>query len=281
MEKLNTYEQYSQVLASFKQGWARCATNKMMMRDELTALIEAGKLYYEQIGGTLWFFSDEDYFYSAHLYAPKDSPIQMHKQDKDVVVELMGNESRYNEQMDRELVEAGFDKGDKYLEYGAVLDEIIDDVKRQNKVMRSFWEKRGFTYRTAAKADYPELRDQWLDALGRDTYNVQALTDAQLDEMDKYGRSPVICDPEGKIVASSLYLKTGNVIYGYITATTYQGSGLGAANYFDELSRCCQEGCSKFASWVREDNNESNSMTHRMQKKTGKFFFQFVYTQSK
>ena len=277
MEKLQSYEQYSQVLALFKQGRARCATNKMMMRDELTALIEAGKLYYEQIGETLWFFSDEDYFYYAHLYAPADSPIQMEKQDKDVVVELLGNESRYNEQMDLELVAAGFEKGDRYFEYGAMRDEIIDDVKRQGKMMRAFWERRGVVFRKATKADYPELRVLWLDKIGADTYNVMALTDAQLEEMEDFGRSSLICDKSGTILAACHYYKTGNLAYPYITATRHPGSGLGACNYFVLIEQMYKEGCKKMLGWAREDNLEGNSIQVRSyQKKTGKFFWQFV-----
>ncbi len=280
MEKLQSYEQYSQVLAAFKQGRARCATNKMMMRDELTALIEAGKLYYEQIGDTLWFFSDEDYFYSAHLYAPADRPIQMEKQDKDVEVELMGNESRYNVQMDRELVAAGFEKGGKYLEYGSFLEDFIEMIRSRAKVMRAFWEKRGFTYRKATKADYPELRKQWLIMLGEDSYNVLALTDAQLDEMEKYGRCPVICDPQGRIVASSTFFKSGNLAYDYITETVFKKSGLGGSVAYERAICEYEEGCTKQLTWVREDNAESSSGAERVSDLTGKYLWQFVYRNS-
>lgn len=279
MEKIRTYEQYSQMLAAFKRGKARCGTNMIMMRQELTALIEAGKLYCEQIEGTLWFFSDEDYFYSAHLYAPADTPVRMIRQDKDVLVELIGNEARYDGQMESKLLAAGFDKHARYLEHAAQLDEIIDDVARQNKAMHAFWQRRGLTYRTAVRADYPQIRALWLDMLGRDSYNVTVLTDAELEEMERYGRCSLLCDGQGRILAAAHYLRPQGAKYAYVynVAGAFKGSGLGAAAYFDVLVHIYEEGCTKLTSWVREDNEDSNLMTRRAEKLSGKFFWQFVF----
>ena len=278
MEKVRTYEQYSRTLAAFKEGRARCGTNMLMMRDELTELIGAGKLYYEQIGETLWFFSDEEYYYKAHLYVPADAPVRMQKQDRNVLAELMGNERRYDERMERALLGAGFEKHAKYLEHAAVLDEIIDDVARQNSAMRAFWQRRGYVYRTAAAADYPRIRALWLDMLGRDSYNVSALTGAELEEMERYGRCSLICDGQGEIRAAAYYLRPRGAKYAYVynVAGAYKGSGLGAAAYFDALVHIYAEGCARLTSWVRQDNEESLRMTRRAEKPSGKFFWQFV-----
>ena len=238
MEKVRTYEQYSRTLAAFKEGRARCGTNMLMMRDELTELIGAGKLYYEQIGETLWFFSDEEYYYKAHLYVPADAPVRMQKQDRNVLAELMGNERRYD----------------------------------------AFWQRRGYVYRTAAAADYPRIRALWLDMLGRDSYNVSALTGAELEEMERYGRCSLICDGQGEIRAAAYYLRPRGAKYAYVynVAGAYKGSGLGAAAYFDALVHIYAEGCARLTSWVRQDNEESLRMTRRAEKPSGKFFWQFV-----
>lgn len=277
MEKLRTYEEYMEVLSSFKQGRARCRTNKMMMRDELAALVDAGKLSYEEIGGTLWFFSDEDYFYSAHLYAPKDTPIQMRKQDKDVLVELMGKGERYDGQMERELIDAGYRKGDKYLEFCLDLAEKIDDINRQNNAMHKFWEKRGYTYRKATREDYPELRKQWIDGLGRESYTVEAMTDKEIETMERHGRCSIICDPSGHIVSSSIYLKKGEVAYDYITVTLLPGSGLGSSAAFDREVHEYNEGCIKNLAWARCNNKDAISALGHNSFLTGKMFWEFIY----
>lgn len=274
MEKICTYEQYSEVLAAFKKEKARCSTNKLMARDEITALIEAGKLYYAGIDGVLWFFVNEGYFYSANFYVPSDTPIRMRRQDMDVMVELTGNQSRYNGQWERELIAAGYEKGDKRLEWAARMDDVIDYVQEQLKTLRAVWGSRGFTHRKAVRADYPEIRGLMEDKIGKDRYTVNAMTDAQLEEMERFGRCSVICGPEGNILAASIYFKQNKTAYNYMTATYYMG--LGAWASCERYLSAYQEGCVKAAAWIREDNQKSIGMHSHLLKLSGKFYWQFI-----
>lgn len=274
MKKLSTYEQYSELLGSFKSKNRKFAANKLLFKDELTALIEAGKLYYKEIEGVLWFFSNENYYYAAHFYAPAGAHIHMPQQDMDVLVEVMGNETRYDEQMEGELLAAGFEKHDKYVESACQLEDIIDDVRKQLAVMREAWGAQNFTCRKAVRADMPELYKLWMEKLGRDSYNVTALTDAEVEEMERYGRCIVICGPDGKILSSCLYLKKNKICYSYITATYQLGLG-GWASYEKTLS-AYEEGCTKDLSWARENNWKSRKMSGHTKKPSGKFYWQFV-----
>lgn len=280
MEKIYTYEQYSEVLAEFKKGKARCSTNKFPTRDELVALIEAGKLFYEEIDGVLWFFSNERYFYYANFYVPSDVSIRMRKQNMPVLVELTGNQARYNEQWERELIAAGYEKGDRYLGFSSQLDAIIDEVKKQNKVLHAFCEKRGYTYRKAVRADLPEIWALWESKLedrpGKPRYTLRFLTDAELEEMERYRRCSIICDTQGKIVATDMYVKRGATAHALHTATAYPGSGLGACIVYENLLTMYQDGCTKVSSWVRDDNHKSINLALQLSKKTGKFFQQFA-----
>lgn len=274
MEKLHNYEQYTGMLVSFKKDKVRYSANKLLTRTELTALIEAGKLYYEEIKGVLWFFSDEEYYYAAHFYVPAGASIHMPQQDMDVLVEVMGNETRYDEQMESKLLAAGFEKHDKYVESACQLEDIIDDVRKQLVVMRKVWGEQNFTCRKAVRADMPELHKLWMEKLGRESYNVMALTDAELEEMERYGRCTVICGPDGKILSSSLYLKRNKICYSYIAAT-YQ-LGLGGWASYEKTLRAFEEGCTKDLSWARENNWKSRNMSGHIKKPSGKFYWQFV-----
>lgn len=277
MEKICTYEQYSEILTAFKKGKARCSTNKLMTRNELTGLIEAGKLYYSWIDGVLWFFVNEGYFYSANFYVPVDAPIRMCKQDMDVLVELTGNQTRYNEQWERELIAAGYKKYDNYLEYATQLDAVIDDIRKQNKADHAYWEKQGFIYRKATKADYPEMLKLWEGRLGRGRYTINSMTDADLEEMEQSGRCILICDPRGKIVATHMYAQQNKIAVGFHVAALYQGQGLGSSVFRQCIMSAYEAGSTKFAAWIREDNVESIKMHRRVLKLTGKFYWQFIY----
>ena len=277
MEKINSYDEYSVILSDFKTAHGKCSTNKLMLREELSDLIEAGRFFYGEIDGVLWFFVNDGYFYSANFYVPVNVPIRMQKQEMDVVVDLTGNDNRYNQQWEDELIATGFQKRDKRLEFDCQLDRVVEEMTQKNKIMHRFWERNGFTYRYGVKVDYPKLLKLWEDVLGRQRYSVTPLTETELDEMEKNDRCSVICDREGKISAAFLYLRKNRTAFGFLIATYYKGSGLGAAAYTQTLLHAYQEGCVKFTSWVREDNMEALNIVKYAQKPTGKYYWQFVF----
>lgn len=277
MEKLESYEHYADVLAEFKKGKAKCASNKFLLKDEITALITAGKLYYSETEGVMWFFSNEDYFYTAYFYVPADTPIRMQRQDMDVLVELTGNESRYNQKWEDELIAAGYEKGDKYLEYGCDLEQTIDTARERNTRLHEFCRRYGFTYRKATKADYPEMWKLWEDKLGKYRYTLNSMTEAELDEMERYGRCILICGQDGKILATNMYKKKGENAYPFHTATYCPEFGLGGCVGNEMTIEMYDEGCRKSIAWIREGNREAVKLAKRGKSVvTGKFYFQFI-----
>lgn len=277
MTGLHSYEQYADLLKAFKQDKPRCSTNKLMTKDELNALIEAEKLYYAEIDGVLWFFVNEGYFYSANFYLPADTAIHMRGQDMDVLVELTGNQTRYNQQWEQELIAAGYEKYDKYLEYAGQLDAVIDEVRDQNNIRREALEKQGCTYRTATKADHPELLKLWEERLDKRRYTITSMTDAELEEMERRGSCLLICDPQGKIVATHMYAHQNKTATGYHVAALHRGRGLGSAVFCRCMIDAYQAGCTKFTAWIREDNIASIRMHRHTLSPSGKFYRQFVY----
>lgn len=163
-----------------------------------------------------------------------------------------------------------------HLGHSSQLDECIDDIKKKSEILHTFFTTRGCTYRKAAKTDLPEIWMLWEDKLGKHTYTLNSIPDAELDEMERHGRCDVICDSEGNIIAASMYLRKKAVAHGLHTATYYEGSGLGAAVLYRSMARAYQEGCKKFAVWVREDNLASTKLIRHIFAPTGKFFRQFV-----
>ena len=274
MERLSSYEQYAKISAGFKKDKPRCSTNKLLMRDEVAALIEAEKFYWEQYGDALWFFADEGYFYSAQLFAPAGRAFLLPRQDKDVLAELMGKGERYDEDTERGLLGAGFEKHAEYYEFECQLDESIAGVKEKLSSLRPMLKEYGFVCRKAVKADVPALYRFWLERLGRDSYNVQVLTAAQVADMERYGRCIVICDPQGAVAAACIYFKRNNICFNYLTASSV--SGLVGLVHCEMIASAYREGCSAVKRWVREDNRPAIDLGRGIDCRTGKFFRQFV-----
>lgn len=278
MRKLSTYEQYSELLSSFKSQNKRFCVNKFMFKDELKALIDAGKLLYDNANGVLWFLSDEGAYFNAHFYAPENIMPKINAQDKDILVELMGKEDRYDIKLDAALVDAGFEKRSKYVELMCMMDDAIDDICSNIDAMRNLWQNAGFSCRDAEKDDYSAIHKLWMDKLGKD-YIVPVLSDTELDEMVRLSRCKVVCDPHGKIVAVSHYIVKNSTCYSYITATYVLGLGgwVFAEKFLGEYS----EGLKKDIAWVRDDNFKSKGMSKHIRKPTGKFYWQFILPSNK
>lgn len=277
MEKLQSYEQYSQVLAAFKGGRTRCGTNKLMTREELTTFIDAGKLYYEQTGDTLWFFVNEGYFYSASFYVPADAAIEMRRRDMDVRTELMGNPSRYNKQWERELVTAGFEKYDLHWEYVNDLALIIGDIQRYIDKHYPEWKERGFSWHRAVKKDYPQLWDLWMKRFGKDLYTITPMSDSELNEMERNGRCLVFCDRQGKIVSTWMYSQKNKNAYGYNLAADYPARGLGTFTLYTGLAGLYRDGFEKYFGWLRDNNLPTLNLHKHILRPSGKYYWQFVY----
>ena len=281
MEKVCSYEQYAQISAEFKSGKPICSTNKLMTRDELEALIAADKLYYAEIDGVLWFFVHEGYYYSANFFVPADANIHMHGQDMDVLVELTGNQRRYNEKWEQELIAAGYQKGDKRLEWSARIEDILDTVQEQDAVRSARFKERGFFYRKATRSDAAELEKLWEDRLGKERHVLTQITEAEWNEMEKFGRCDVICTSSGEIAAAYVYKKQNKIGYAFHAAALYQGQGLGSAVLYRLIKSAYEAGCAKFSCWIREDNAESIKMHRHVLNPTGKYYWQFVYRAKK
>ena len=280
MENIRSYDQYTQVLSEFKQSRGRCASNKMPTREELLALIDAGKLKCDRTDSTLWLFTDEGYFYTSWFVVAKDAPISMCKADHDVLTELYGNDTRYQQQWEDELIAAGFEKYDMYKERSALLTESsIEQTRKKNATFRKICSKMGYSFRKATKEDYPEMAKLWEDVLGKHRYTINAMTDAELSEMERYGRCALVCGENGEILATSMYIKRGNAAYPFHTATYCPELGLGACATNEMTLALYEEGCRKSVFWIREGNREAIRL-NRKSELTGKFYQQFVWKAS-
>lgn len=195
----------------------------------------------------------------------------------DATVELTGNLARYNEQWEQELIAAGYEKIVRRYEWSAPMDLIIDDAKEQLAVRNARLEQQGMYFRKATKADYPELESLWELRLGKSRYVLTAMTDAEWDDIERFGRCDVICDASGKIVATYAYARQGKTACAYHVVALHQGQGLGSAVLYKLITSAYEEGCTKFACWIRDDNQDSIRLHQRVLTMTDKFYWQFVY----
>ena len=278
MKIIENSDTFTQIVNSYKREKKHCGTNMILMQNQIDDLIDSGKLYYDVIEGVLWFFEKNEDYYTAYFYLPKEERLRLIPQDLDVIVEVLGNKTRYNSQWEAELLEIGFEKYKKYFESEEKKEEYQDSIEKQKEKMHQFVERKGCYCRNATKEDYDVIYQLWNSTI--DKYAVHTLTDNQIDEMEKNKRGFVILNDKNEIIAASFYSRAGSTAFG--TYSTSLVKGFGAVLFVLTRASAFQEGCNRIISWAWEYNKNVRSNKHPSlaQKgfsvKTGKFFQQFL-----
>ena len=273
---ITNYGQYKNILENYKRNHHSCITNKLMTKSEIEELIVEEKLCYEQCASTLWFFVNEGYFYSGSLFIPKDEKIDISDKKMSVRVELMGNQQRYDYGMENRLLECGFIKYDKHLEYSRELKEIIDDID-DYIIRNNNWKDQEINFRYARSEDYDQLWSLWLSAFGNKRYTIVPFTNLMIEKMEKEQKCLVAVDKDQDIVASWMYSTRNRAAYGYNLATKVQGKGLGKFILYRGLSEIYKKGYTKYVGWLRDDNISTLKIHNHILKPTGKYYWQYVY----
>lgn len=272
MEKIENSEMFTQILKNYKREKKACGTNMLLMQNEINDLIESQKLYYDFIEDILWFFVRNDDYYLAYFYVPKGQRLKMTPQDCDVIVEIIGNQVRYNSQWEAELLESGLEKHNKNLEFLAKRENCQKIVDEQANKNASFVDSISYYRRKATRSDYDEMYRLWRSTI--DKYAVHTLSESELDEMVRTGSAYLICNEKDDICAVGYCPMTHNTaVMRYIVSIH---KGLGSVVAYEQLASLFEEGCERIIIWIWENNVESLKLWKWIAVETGKFSQQLI-----
>lgn len=272
MKIIENSETFVQIVNSYRHEKKHCSTNLLLMQDKINDLIDAGKLYYDLIDGILWFFEKNNDFYIAYFYLPKEEKLKLIPQDLDVIVEIVGNQVRYNIQWEMELLESGFEKYNRYIEIMAHKEQCQSMIEKQVEKIHSFVERMGCYRRTATKADYDKMYQLWRTKIDR--YAIRTLTEKELDEMERSNRGYLICNDKNEICVAGYYSRTDNTANTGYLVSLYKG--FGAVASYERMASMFREGCDRYIGWTRENNTDMLMIARKFAVETGKFSQQFL-----
>lgn len=272
MNIIENSEMFAQILNNYKREKKHCGTNMLMMQDEINDLIDAGNLYYSFIEDILWLFVKYDDFYLAYFFVAKGEKLKLVPQDCDVIVELIGNTVKYNSQWEAALLEAGFEKYNKNIEFVAKKEECQSVIEKQKEKISSFVDSIGYYRRRAQKIDYDEMYQLWRSKI--DKYAVHTMTEKEKDEMEKCGSGYLICNEKNDICAVGYCPKTFKTAVMRYIVSTYKG--LGSVVAYEQVASMYQEGCDRVIIWIWENNIDSLKLWRWIAVETGKFSQQFL-----
>ena len=272
MKIIENSEMFTQIVNSYKHEKKHCGTNMILMQNQIDDRINSSKLYYDLIEGVLWFFEKNEDYYTAYFYLPKEERLRLTPQDLDIIVGIIGNQNRYNTQWETELLESGFEKYNKNLEFLTKKEQYQDLIEKQKEKINSFVERMGCYCRSAKKEDYDAMYQMWRSKI--DKYAIPTMTDKEIEEMEKYNRGLLILNEKNEILATISYSREGNKAVGLHGVSL--NTGLGGFMLPSIIASAFQEGCDRFVGWIWENNTDSLMNARWFSDKTGKFCQQFL-----
>ena len=155
--KLQSLKEWLEILNQFKAAHRRCETNCYIPLPQMEAYIEEGRLDCKILSDTsLWLFEQERDYYLGYYYVSKEESLCIQPQDLDVVIYLIGNERKYAQKREEELVRLGCERYRRNLEY-MLTSEKIPELRKMDKRCQRLMEKLDFQYAKFHKEDYESV----------------------------------------------------------------------------------------------------------------------------
>lgn len=274
--KIQSVDEWLEILHVFKSGRCRCETNCYISLPQLEEYIDEGRLRYEIASDTtLWLFERERDYYLGYYYVSKEDSLCIRPQDLDLVIYLIGNEKKYAQHREKELLQLGCLRYRKNLEY-LIGFEKEAELEMMNRKCLWLMKKMGFQYTRFHRADYESVYQLWRERIDR--YSVKDMLQSRIRQMEQNEECMIIRDKENNIIAACDFEINGTVAYSENIATVISGGGIGAGGvlFSGSLLNIFSRGCRKDCTWVWEDNTESRKMTERFGILTGKFSQQLL-----
>lgn len=275
--KLNTLDEWINILNAFKSKHRRCETNCYLSLPAVEEYIKEKRLFYEILSeSTLWLFEQERDYYLGYYYVSKSGKLDMAPQDLDVVIYLIGTEKRYVDRREEELVQLGCIKYRRNLEY-MLTSEKAPELERMDRKCRLFMAKMNFHYAAFSAEDYENVYRLWRERI--DKYSVKDMLKSRIRQMEEKEECIMIRDQDENIAAACVFGVNGTIGFSENIATNalYNGSGMGGALLCRSFLDIFSKGCIKDYMWVWENNAESRKITERFAELTGRFSQQLLW----
>ncbi len=276
IRRVDSIEEWIMILKEFKSSMGKCDTNCYMNIPMLEGYVEEHRIFYSVIQSTLWCYIQEREYYLGYYYVPKNQKICVDGIDKDLVVSLIGTESKYALVRENELVEEGGRLFKRNVEYIST-ESILPVLSKMKQKCNGFILKMKIHYDFFHGVDYEEMYKMFKERI--DKYSVKLLTGKCIRQMEREKEGIIARAENGKIVAACCFTINGNIaiLENIASDFAYNGIGIGSSLFCQELSEIFSRGVKKAFFWVWENNIESRKMSERFATLTGRFSQYIVF----
>lgn len=261
MKRLESWEEYQELLREAKQRGFTQFVNNYLNADAVERYIRLDRIEYELDGSGLYIYTDEETFY--RLYIQCGEHIKPQGRDKPVLVRNVfreGNKSAAQQEMESQLQGLGFTFYDECVQILArplaAKENILAKLERSERFLARFGLK--IIYADSSRLeDIIRLKDNTPEMK---PYHFLYETMEERQQAAEKGYFRCVVNAQDEICAAQQFRVEGNAIQGNWLAVKpeYQGKyGIGAAMAYHSFAYAIQNNIKNYFGWVPRDNIES------------------------
>lgn len=259
MIKVNSYEEYRQILKEYKKGKKQIITNMYLMREPLKKIISEDRFFLANKEGALIFLVDEKNYYRLFFYQSDEEIVNLSKQDKEILIEIIYNNAVDNSAIKKvmnayALSGARFDKKCHLYEFPIEKRTEFLDAE-YDRSLRALAEN-GLSPEIAQCSDIGEIQSLWDQYL--DKFDFEFITDQELLDIIDNQEIMVIKDKGHVIATISLKYSEGKILECHQTVSEkYRGMGLGKILLLLSFKKAMDLNIAVYNAWIDDENTVS------------------------
>ncbi len=264
MKKVETLDDYKDLLRQNKEERNRVDTNCLLLPGAMNAFITSGTLFVEQYSDGLVFFVDEGNFFNLYYFWESGVPLPNLQQDKPVLIEeLNNNGSRdvYISQLEPVLKQAGFSLFKHNLQVAAAMKERQQELRERYAQKKSSLEAQGYRFAFCTDgAGMKQVVSLWESALNP--------TDIPQSHKTVDPDNQVLCifDNENTLCAAKWWHHSGKTSEGrhVVTHKDFERRGLASTLQLAWLVDGLDHGVERYMTWIADTNAPSLAMHQKI-----------------
>lgn len=257
MEKLQTFEEYQNLVNSIRLAHKKIFSNNYFMAEDVQRYIRLGRAYYEKTDSGLIFLFDEECFYRACLYVDVSQSFTIPVLDKRIVIRNIYRAGKKETEMcavEKELERLNFRKTGVTVQLRGDVQEIVEKTKKHERFVQSM-EKKGYRCVIAERSHFKQIEDLLIGSEIIKDYHIDYLT----PEEKKKGDYLYIVNAAGEMCAASISVVKNGLASGIGVAVLdkYKLQGLPPILGYHRMKWLNENNVKRIQAWALIDNENS------------------------
>lgn len=230
MKKLESFDEYRNLVKEFKQVCKKPFSNMYYMSNDIKRYIELNRAGYEKSESGIVFFFDEENYYRACLYVNERDKFAIFPQKKKILVKNAFERERKDERLqcvESRLAELGFERVGISVGMQGEVQTILQKCERVKKYVSAL-EKKGYQCIMADFSLFKEIESIVLDSGIIKDYHLDYRTEEE-KRKQKNGSYLCIINDKNEICAVSICEVEGGIAKGVALAVKEEYKMLGLA----------------------------------------------------